>query len=84
MADFTYTNYAKRDQCQQFRPERRQARKAENGRLLRKLCHPGNLLWFLSRYYDARVKYQCAIIMIEDRPIFSEYPSLPPPNALGG
>ena len=39
MAEYTYTNSAKSDPCQQFSPERRQARKAKSGRVLRKLCH---------------------------------------------
>ena len=33
MAEYTYTNSAKSDPCQQFSPERRQARKAKSGRL---------------------------------------------------
>ena len=33
-----YTNSAKSDQCQQFSPERRQARKTKSGRVVCKLC----------------------------------------------
>ena len=39
VAEYTYTNSAKSDPCQQFSPERRQARKAKSGRVLLKLCH---------------------------------------------
>ena len=39
VAEYTYTNSAKSDPCQQFSPERRQARKAKSGRVLCKLCH---------------------------------------------
>ena len=39
VAEYTYTNSAKSDPCQQFSPERRQARKAKSGRVVRKLCH---------------------------------------------
>ena len=39
MAEYTWTNSAKSNPCQQFSPERRQARKAKSGRVLRKLCH---------------------------------------------
>ena len=41
VAEYTYTNSAKSDPCHQFRPERRQARKAKSGRVLRKVCHFG-------------------------------------------
>ena len=39
VAEYTYTNSAKSDPCQQFSPERRQARKAKSGRVGCKLCH---------------------------------------------
>ena len=38
VAEYTCTNSAKSDPCQQFSPERRQARKAKSGRVVRKVC----------------------------------------------